>query len=128
MNPVTFYGNPINLTIHRLWIGSNNVSEGQHNFSPREKRNNYDKIITLAFWKNPTEMLATMMLKNYEEEFLIKINSQKANFSGPKFASSSDESSFSFEKSNGKMIVTFNEFISEFPLDHFNRGIKLLFE
>lgn len=128
MNPVTFYGNPINLTIHRLWVGSNNISEGQHNFSPKEKRNNYDKIITLAFWNKPTEILTTMMLKNCEDDFLFKINLQKYKFTGTISASSPEKIQFSFEKMNGKIKVTFNNLISEFPLDHFNRGIKLLFE
>ena len=40
INPVTFYGDGPNLTIHRVWLVSNlpKISDGQHNFNPKEKK------------------------------------------------------------------------------------------
>jgi hypothetical protein len=89
LNPVTIRGRnvldtePGNLTVGRLWIGVDTVSDSAHRFNPKVKRGmRWDKPITLILWKDENDMKDVAADKSYlvveEEEFIPAINRLKA--------------------------------------------------
>lgn len=57
INPITLRpeDNSANLSIGRLWIGSNKLTDGSHRFDPKNPQPNWNKPVTFAFWKEGAE-------------------------------------------------------------------------
>ena len=88
INPVTIRGRnvlntkPGNLTVGRLWIGTDRVSDSAHRFNPKAKRQQWDKPITLVLWSQEHELQSVVNAKSYlvvdEEEFIPAIKRLRA--------------------------------------------------
>lgn len=54
INPITLRGKhnggPSNLSIGRLWLGSNKLSDGSHRFDPKNPQPQWNKPIIFALW------------------------------------------------------------------------------
>lgn len=88
INPVTIRGRnvldtqPGNLTVGRLWIGVDTVSDSAHRFNPEVKRAaRWEKPITLILWKDENDMKGVVGDKSHlvveEEEFIPAIKRLK---------------------------------------------------
>jgi hypothetical protein len=89
INPVTIRGRnvlntePGNLTVGRLWIGVDTISDSAHRFDPKVKRvARWEKPITLILWKNEHDMKGVAGDKSHlvveEEEFIPAIKRLKS--------------------------------------------------
>lgn len=83
VNPVTIRGRnvlntePGNLTVGRLWIGTDSVPDGSHRFDSKAKRVQWDKPITLILWSKEDLLASVVSAKSHlvvdEEEFIRAI-------------------------------------------------------
>ena len=89
VNPVTIRGRnvlntePGNLTVGRLWIGVDTVSDSAHRFNPEVKRvARWEKPITLILWSDANDMQGVVADKSHlvveEEEFIPAIKRLRA--------------------------------------------------
>lgn len=130
INPITLQGHP-RLSIARLWIQSDEISSGQHVFSPGQKRENMDHTMQFVFWEDPQNPLGRMLISNERKfiEGIWMIGKKEFVLDGIRHKSSGDSevSKISFLKNNEKLIVAMDEITATFDWNHFYNGLKHLF-
>lgn len=73
INPVTIRGDG-NLTIGRLWIGTDAVPDSAVRFNPKEKRGQrWEKPVTLVIWEQESELNRATGMVVDEEDFIPAI-------------------------------------------------------
>lgn len=71
INPVTFTGAFNNVSVGRLWLGTDRIQDGQHHHA-KTPGGTWEKAMTLVFWTNP-EMPVGVIYIDDEEEFIKAI-------------------------------------------------------
>lgn len=126
INPITLYGNGPNLTLHRMWLGSNLIPVGQNSFAPKEKRTNYQKILCFLFWENPDQPMASLCCLN-EDNFISQVEKSEFSIFGPPHKGSSQSKEMKFFRQGKNLIVELDGFTAEYDWDHARRGFQHLF-
>lgn len=90
INPVTLRGIPNNISLGRIWLGTDTLQDGANRLNPQDLHGTWEKTMQFVVWRDPSTPLGFMCISD-EEEFIKKTHellagkSDKAELVGGSF-------------------------------------------